>query len=53
MRINQRIGWALVACAGALSAGIVALEIYALANQQGPESSETLPALEFEPAGED
>ena len=53
MGINLRIGWALIALAGSLSVGIVALEIYAMANQQSPESSETLPALEFEPAGED
>lgn len=49
----QRIGWALVALAGSLSAGIVTLEIVSLAGQHSPESSETLPALEFEPAGED
>jgi len=53
MRINQRIGWALIALAGSLSVGIVSLEIYSLATLQSPESSETLPALEFEPAGED
>ena len=53
MSINQRIGWALIAFAGAMSVGIVSLEIYSLVTQQSPESSETLPALEFEPAGED
>lgn len=50
---NQRYGWALIAFAGALSAGIVSLEIYSLASLENQESSETLPALEFEPAGED
>ncbi|MCF8548895.1 MAG: hypothetical protein K9G03_02835 [Pontimonas sp.] len=53
MGINQRMGWALIALAGALSIGIVSLEIYSLATQESPETSETLPALEFEPAGED
>ena len=53
MGINQRMGWALIALAGALSIGIVSLEIYSLATQESPESSETLPALEFVPAGED
>ena len=53
MGTNQRVGWALIALAGSLSVGIVSLEIYSLATQQSPESSETLPALEFDPAGED
>jgi len=53
MGTNQRVGWALIALAGSLSVGIVSLEIYSLATQQSPESLETLPALEFEPAGED
>lgn len=49
----QRAGWALIALAGALSAGIVSLEIYSLATAGADETSETLPSLEFEPAGED
>ena len=53
MGSNQRIGWALIALAGALSVGIVSLEIYTLATQESPESSETRPARELEPAGED
>jgi hypothetical protein len=50
---SQRLGWALIALAGVVSAGIVSLEIYNLATLNSPESSETLPTLEFEPAGED
>ena len=50
---NQRIGWALIACAGLLSTGIVSLEIYSLVTSDSAVSSETLPTLEFEPAGED
>lgn len=53
MSNSKRIGWGLIALAAALSVGILSFEIYSLANQQNPESSETLPALEFEPAGED
>jgi hypothetical protein len=50
---KQRAGWALIAIAGALSTGIVAVEIVALVNDAGAETSETLPVIGFVPAGDD
>lgn len=53
MGTSRRLGWSLIALAGFLSLGIVSLEIVSLANFGNSNSSETLPVLEFQPAGED
>jgi hypothetical protein len=46
---KQRAGWALIAAAGALSAGIVAWEISELVSVSGVETSETLPVVGITP----
>jgi hypothetical protein len=44
-----KLGWALIALAGALSISIVAFEIVALVADADVESSETLPVVGFVP----
>jgi len=46
---RQRAGWALIAAAGVLSAGIVAWEISELVSVSGVETSETLPVVSITP----
>lgn len=53
MSAKRQAGWALIALAGAVSTGIVAMEILALVESAQAESSETLPVVGFVPASED
>ena len=46
---KQRAGWALIAAAGMLSAGIVAWEISELVSMAASETSETLPVVGIAP----
>ncbi len=46
---KQRAGWALIAAAGMLSAGIVAWEISELVSMADSETSETLPVVGIAP----
>ena len=50
---KQLAGWALVVLAGALSTGIVAVEVAHLIQGASPESSEGLPVVGFQPVDED
>lgn len=50
---SRRAGWALIAIAGVVSAGIVSWEISDLAAEAGSESSDTLPVIGFVPPGDD
>jgi hypothetical protein len=46
---KQRYGWALIALAGAVSIGIVGLEVFALMEVAQNQTSESLPVLGFDP----
>ena len=50
---KARLGWALIALAGVLSASIVSFEIVSLVGSSDAESSETLPVIGFVPPLED
>jgi hypothetical protein len=53
VEMKARLGWALIALAGAVSISIVAFEIVALVADADVESSETLPVIGFVPPVED
>jgi len=53
VEMKARLGWALIALAGAVSISIVAFEIVALVGDADVESSETLPVIGFVPSLED
>lgn len=46
---TAKIGWTLIALAGALSISIVSFEIVSLVGESDVESSETLPVVGFVP----